>query len=53
MRLPRLLALLCATLLLPLAFGCEPAGEGPDFNIDYTEYQLDNGLGVIGQSLHS
>ena len=45
MQLPRLGALLSAAILLSLLPSCQPAG--PEFNIDYEQYQLDNGLSVV------
>jgi zinc protease len=45
MRFSRFKALIGAILILPLVFSCEPAG--PEFNIEYQQYQLDNGLSVV------
>jgi len=45
MQLPRLGALLSVAILLSLLPSCQPAG--PEFNIDYEQYQLDNGLSVV------
>ena len=45
MKMPRLMALLSVAILLSLLPSCQPAG--PEFNIDYEQYQLDNGLSVV------
>ncbi|MCK5649822.1 MAG: insulinase family protein, partial [Gemmatimonadetes bacterium] len=45
MRFPRLKALASAFLIFPILVGCQPAG--PEFQIDYDQYQLDNGLSVV------
>ncbi|TFH66228.1 MAG: insulinase family protein, partial [Gemmatimonadales bacterium] len=45
MRFPRHLPILSALVLLPLLSTCQPAG--PDFEIAYEQYQLDNGLTVV------
>jgi zinc protease len=45
MRFPRLRALTRTALLLPFLLSCQAAG--PQFNIEYEEYQLDNGLTVV------
>lgn len=45
MQLPRLRTLSSVTLLLPFLLNCQAAG--PEFNIDYEQYQLDNGLSVV------
>ena len=45
MRFPRQLALFATALLLPALWSCQPGG--PEFNIDYEQYQLDNGLSVV------
>lgn len=45
MQRQRLHALLCALFLLPLLLSCQ--SQEPDFNIEYEQYQLDNGLSVV------
>jgi len=45
MRFPKPKALASAFLILPILVGCQPAG--PEFQIDYDQYQLDNGLSVV------
>ena len=45
MRFPRRLPYLCALFLLPLLFTCQAGG--PDFEIAYDQYQLENGLNVV------
>ncbi|MGD8726446.1 MAG: pitrilysin family protein [Gemmatimonadales bacterium] len=44
MRLSRVRALLGTALVLPFIVGCQ---SGPDFEIAYEKYQLDNGLEVV------
>jgi len=44
MRFTHLRALLRAALIVPFLVSCQ---SGPDFEIDYEEYQLDNGLEVV------
>jgi zinc protease len=51
MRFPRLTALFMATLLLPVLSSCQAGG--PEFHIDYQQYQLDNGLSVVLHEDHS
>ncbi len=45
MRFPRFLPRLFVLLTLPLFSACEPAG--PEFEIAYEAYQLENGLNVV------
>lgn len=51
MRFSWLRALLSAAVLLPWALACQ--GGGPEFKIDYEEYQLENGLQVVLHEDHS